>query len=89
MTEEIVIGIGHDALMTMLLIASPMLIAALVVGLAVSILQAITQINEATLTFIPKIAAIVIALLILSPWMSQIMTTYTTDLLSSLPDYVR
>ena len=89
MTEDMVLGIGRDAILTTVMLASPLLLAALFTGLIVSILQAITQINEATLTFIPKIAAIVIALLVMAPWMSQIMTTYTADLFTSLPQYVR
>lgn len=89
MTEDMVLSIGREAMVTTLLLASPLLVAALVVGLVVSIVQAITQINEATLTFIPKILAVVVVLMVLAPWMSQIMTSYTTELLTSLPDYVR
>lgn len=89
MTEEMVLGIGRDAIMTTLLLSAPLLLAALVTGLVVSIIQAITQINEATLTFIPKIIAVVAVLMVLSPWMSQVMTTYTTELFASLPEFVR
>lgn len=89
MNEDMVLNIGREAMMTTLLLASPLLLAALVTGLVVSIIQAVTQINEATLTFIPKIVAIVICLMVLAPWMSQIMTSYTHDLLTSLPDIVR
>ncbi len=89
MTEEFILGIGREALYTTVLISAPLLLGALITGLIISILQAVTQINEATLTFIPKIGAIVIILLVLAPWMTQIMTSYTTELISSLPDYVR
>lgn len=89
MTEELVLGIGRDALYTTVLIATPLLLGALFTGLLVSILQAVTQINEATLTFIPKIGAIVLILLLMAPWMTQVMTSYTADLFTSLPEYIR
>ncbi len=89
MTEDVVISLGRDAIWTTVLIASPLLISALVVGLIVSILQAVTQINEATLTFIPKMLTIVIVMVILAPWMTQMITSYTTELFTSLPNYVR
>jgi flagellar biosynthetic protein FliQ len=89
MTEDVVISLGRDAIWTTVLIASPLLLSALVVGLIVSILQAVTQINEATLTFIPKMLTIVIVMVILAPWMTQMITSYTTELFTSLPNYVR
>ncbi len=89
MTEDVVLSLGRDAIWTTVLLAGPLLIAALVVGLVVSILQAITQINEATLTFIPKMLAIVVMMVILAPWMTQMITSYTTELFTSLPNYVR
>jgi len=88
-TEDIVLSIGRDAIWTTVLISAPLLLSALVVGLVVSIIQAVTQINEATLTFIPKMLTIVIMMVILAPWMTQIMTSYTTELFTSLPNYVR
>jgi flagellar biosynthesis protein FliQ len=89
MTEDVVLSLGRDAIWTTVLLASPLLISALVVGLIVSILQAVTQINEATLTFIPKMLTIVIVMVILAPWMTQMITSYTTELFTSLPNYVR
>jgi flagellar biosynthesis protein FliQ len=89
MTEDVVLSIGRDAIMTTVFIASPLLLAALVVGLVVSIFQAVTQINEATLTFIPKMLAIVVMMIVLAPWMTQMLTSYTTELFSSIPNYVR
>lgn len=89
MTEDVVLSIGRDAIWTTVLLASPLLLAALVVGLVVSIFQAVTQINEATLTFIPKMLAIVVMMIVLAPWMTQILTSYTTELFTSLPNYVR
>ena len=89
MTEDIVLSIAKDAIWTTVLLAAPLLLAALLVGLVVSIIQAITQINEATLTFIPKMLAIVVVLIVLAPWMTQMITSYTTELFTSLPTYVR
>ena len=89
MTEEIVLNLGRDAIWTTVALAAPLLLASLVVGLIVSIFQAITQINEATLTFIPKMLAIVAVLVVLAPWMTQMITSYTTELFTSLPNYVR
>ncbi len=89
MTEDIVLSIGRDAIWTTVLVSAPLLLSALIVGLVVSIIQAVTQINEATLTFIPKMLTIVIMMVILAPWMTQILTSYTIELFTSLPNYVR
>ena len=89
MNEDVVLGLGRDAIWTTIALASPLLIASLVVGLVVSIFQAVTQINEATLTFIPKMLAIAVVLVVLAPWMTQLITSYTTELFTSLPNYVR
>ncbi len=76
MTEEMVMQIGSNALQTMMYLAGPVLLAAMAVGIVVSILQAITQINEATLTFIPKMLAVIITLIVMAPWMLRIMQEY-------------
>ncbi len=89
MTEDIVISLGRDAIWTTVLLSAPLLISALIVGLVVSIIQAVTQINESTLTFIPKMLTIVVVMIILAPWMTQMLTSYTTELFTSLPNYVR
>lgn len=89
MTEDLVLGLARDAIWTTVALSAPLLIASLLVGLVVSIFQAVTQINEATLTFIPKMLAIVAVLVILAPWMTQMLTSYTTDLFTSMPNYVR
>lgn len=89
MTEDIVLSLGRDAIWTTVALAAPLLLASLVVGLIVSIFQAVTQINEATLTFIPKMLAIVVVMIVLAPWMTQVLTSYTTELFTSLPNYVR
>ncbi len=89
MTEDVVLSIGKEAIWTTVMLAGPLLIGALIVGLAVSVIQAITQINEATLSFIPKMLTIAILLVVLAPWMTQMITSYTTDLFTSLPNLVR
>jgi flagellar biosynthetic protein FliQ len=85
MTPEAVIDIGRDALVITLLIAAPPLLAGLVVGLIVSIFQAVTQIQEFTLTFIPKILAVFIATIIFLPWMLRVFLGYTTNLFLQIP----
>jgi flagellar biosynthetic protein FliQ len=89
MTEDIVISLGRDAIWTTVILAAPLLISALVVGLVVSIIQAVTQINESTLTFIPKMLTIVVVMIVLAPWMTQMITSYTHELFTSIPNYVR
>ena len=89
MTEELVMRLGQDALKTTAMVAAPMLGAALVVGLIVSIFQAITQINEATLTFVPKMIIIGIVLILAGPWMIDILSTYTVGLFENMSVFVR
>ena len=85
MTPETVIDIGREALMLTLLISAPPLLAGLAVGLIISIFQAVTQIQEFTLTFIPKILAVFIATMIFLPWMLQVFLGYTTNLFIQIP----
>jgi flagellar biosynthetic protein FliQ len=89
MTPETVITLGQQALTLTTLLAAPLLLAALVVGLVVGMVQAATQINEMTLSFIPKIVASVAALLIFGPWMLEKLLAFTAALLESLPSYAR
>ncbi len=77
MTPEFVATIGRQTVETVLLLSAPMLLAGLGVGLLVSIFQAATQINEQTMTFIPKIVAILVTLLIFAPWMMKILLAFT------------
>ncbi len=85
MNPQSVITLGQQALYTMLLLAAPMLLAALVVGLVVSILQAATQINEMTLSFIPKLIAMVAAMIIAGPWMISFYVDYMRRMFESIP----
>lgn len=89
MTEELVIKLGQDALRTTALLAAPMLISTLVVGLAVSVFQALTQINEATLTFIPKMIVVAAVIVFAGPWMMDVMSSYTVNLFDSIAVMVR
>ena len=88
MTPDTVVEIGRRAIETMLLVSAPMLGLSLVIGLLVSLFQAMTQINEATLTFVPKILAVFLATLLFFPWMLSTLVTFMTALLTSIPDYV-
>ena len=85
MTPQSVITIGQQALYVMLVLSTPLLLVALVVGLVVSILQAATQINEMTLSFIPKLLAMVAALVIAGPWMITYYVDYVRRLFESIP----
>lgn len=88
MNTQTVLTLGQSALEVMLMVSGPLLVVALVVGLVVSILQAATQINEMTLSFIPKILGIFGTLLLLGPWMLSTLIDYTRRLISSIPTII-
>ena len=89
MSQQLAIDIGREMLMIVILLSAPLLGASLIMGIIVSIFQAVTQIHEMTLTFIPKIAAVTIVLIILMPWMLNIIVDFTVRLLANLPNYAR
>lgn len=89
MTPEFVVGFAREAIEVALLIALPMLGVGLFVGVAVSILQAATQIQEMTLSFIPKIISIFVALLLAFPWIMDKLVTYTREIFLNFPNYIR
>jgi flagellar biosynthesis protein FliQ len=89
MTPEFFVDLATRTLHTALLLAAPPLLAGLVVGVAVSILQTITQMQEQTLVLVPKILAVALVLLLCLPWMLQVLLTFTTALFTHFPDYVR
>ncbi len=89
MSEDFVMSMGSEAIKTILYLAGPMLIAAMVVGIIVSILQAITQINEATLTFIPKIVAVILVMVVMAPWMLEVLQNYAADIFGNAGTWVR
>lgn len=88
MSGDLVIQMAQEALRMVLLISAPMLGLGLLVGLAVSVFQATTSIQEQTLAFIPKIVAVFIAILIFGPWMLRLMVEYVTNVLVNLPYYI-
>jgi len=85
MTPEMVMTIGQRALEMTLLLAAPLLLVALVTGLIVGAFQAATQINEMTLSFIPKLIAMTAALVIAGPWMLKVIVGYTRELFQNIP----
>jgi len=85
MDTQMVVAIGREALSVTLMIAGPMLLFGLIIGLVISVFQAITQINEMTLTFVPKILAIALALLIFMPWMINIATDFARHMFDLIP----
>ena len=89
MTPELVTGIFISAIKTAILLSAPMLLSALVVGLLVSLFQSVTQLNEMTMTFIPKMLVVAVALLMFFPWMLQLMIDFMNNLFSSIPMYIR
>ncbi|WP_018124240.1 flagellar biosynthesis protein FliQ [Desulfovibrio oxyclinae] len=89
MTPEFVIGFAREAIELTLTIALPMLGVGMAVGIIISIFQAATQIQEMTLTIVPKIIAIFLVLLISFPWIMDRMVTYTTNVFLNLPTYIR
>jgi flagellar biosynthesis protein FliQ len=88
MSPEAVMSIGGRALEITLMLAAPMLLVALVTGLVVGAFQAATQINEMTLSFIPKLIAISVALMIAGPWMLKLLVAYTRELFESIPQLI-
>ena len=85
MNAQMVLTMGQDALLTLLMVAAPILGIVLVVGLVISLFQAITQINEATLTFIPKLIAAMLALAIAGPWMLSILVDFIRRTIETIP----
>ena len=88
MTPELVMNIGRQAIEMTLILAAPLLLAALVIGLIISIFQAATQINEQTLSFIPKLVGTFLVLILAGPWMLQLMVDYIRQLFESIPQFV-
>jgi flagellar biosynthesis protein FliQ len=89
MGQDVIVQIFRDVLKTTLMVMAPALFASIIVGLLISIFQAATQIHEATLVFVPKILVIAACLMVLFPWMLNVLTTYTINLFSNIPVYVR
>ena len=88
MTPGMVMELGRQAIEVTLVVAAPMLLAGLLVGLIISIFQAATQVNEATLQFVPKLVVMLLVLLIAGPWMLQFLVDYIERLFTSIPQLI-
>ncbi|BAK76030.1 flagellar biosynthetic protein FliQ [Pseudogulbenkiania sp. NH8B] len=88
MSPELVINLVQNALYVLIIVAAPVLLVSLLVGLLVSVLQAATQINEMTLTFIPKLLALFVTLVLAGPWMINTLVDYTVRLFQSIPNAI-
>lgn len=89
MTQSDILKLAQDSIKIVLMISSPMLIFSLLVGLIISIIQAVTQIQEATMSFVPKIVAVFLSLIIFGPWILQVITEFTTNLLTNVNFYIQ
>ncbi|MDJ0828419.1 MAG: flagellar biosynthesis protein FliQ [Desulfobacterales bacterium] len=89
MTPEFAVTFAKDAIMLTVMVAMPMLGLGLIVGLAISIFQATTSIQEMTLSFVPKILAVLFGLLFFAPWMLEKLVSYTNRIFSNIPMYIR
>ena len=84
MNPQQVFTLGQEGLLQLLMVSAPVLLTVLVVGLVISIFQAATQINEQTMTFIPKIVVVFLSLLIFGPWIIELLVTFTTGIISQI-----
>ena len=89
MTQQFIVDFAMDSIKTTLLLSAPMLGFGLITGLAVSIFQAVTSIQEITLTFIPKILAVFLSILLFFPWLMQLMITFTSNILANFPEFIQ
>ncbi len=89
MTPEFVVSFAKEAITLTILISMPLLGLGLIVGLVVSIFQAVTSVQEMTLSFIPKILAVLLGLLIFAPWMLQRLVSFTQQIITNIPLYIR
>ncbi len=89
MTSEFVISLGSEAIKLTLMVSLPLLGVGLVVGLLVAVLQATTQVQEMTLSFVPKIIAVLLTLLAAAPWIIQKVAFFTSNLIQSIPEIIR
>ncbi len=85
MNADTVINIGQQALEVITLLAAPILLSALAIGLLIAMFQAATQINEMTLSFVPKLMVVVLVLMLTGPWLLRVLTGYTEQLIESIP----
>jgi len=88
LSQQFVIHLGREVFFTAIIIAAPMLVAGLIVGVTISVIQTATSIQEQTLTFIPKIVAVVVSLILFFPWMMNTILSFATELISNIPNYI-
>ncbi|QGT99180.1 Flagellar biosynthesis protein FliQ [Candidatus Syntrophocurvum alkaliphilum] len=88
MFEDVVLGIANRGVLTALLVATPILAAALLTGLLIAIMQATTQIQEMTLVFVPKIIAVLLIIVLFGPWMMNVITSFAIELYVSIPELI-
>jgi flagellar biosynthetic protein FliQ len=89
MNEMVVMKLAKDAIWLILLVSAPALLLGLVIGLIVSVFQAVTSIQESTLAMIPKIMAVFVALLVCGPWSMRLLTSYANQIITNIPNYLR
>ena len=89
MTVELLNQISRQTFETILLVGGPVLLVSLIVGILISLFQAITQLQEMTMTFIPKILAVFVTLLVALPWMVKVLVSFTRNIFENIPQYVR
>lgn len=89
MNEAVVIGLAREALWTAMLVGGPILAISLVIGVVVSLLQAVTQVNEMTLSYVPKLIGVFVGMLLLGPWMMETMLGFSTTLFANMATYGR
>lgn len=88
MSHALIVDLARQMILTAALIAAPMLVVALVIGLVISLIQAVTQIQEQTLSFVPKLLAVAVTFIVALPWIMQIMVKYTRELFLAIPSFV-
>ena len=89
MSTDLIMGIAGETMKVTLLVSAPVLLVGLVVGLVISIFQAVTQVHEMTLAFVPKIIAVMLALLVAAPWMIDLLVNFTHNLFTNIPNYIK
>lgn len=89
MTIDSIVGLMAETIKITLLVSAPMLLVGLIVGVLISLFQAVTQIQEMTLVFVPKIVAVLVTLVAAMPWMMSLMITYTQNIFTNIPAYIK
>ncbi len=89
MTQELVMSLGNSTVFVAFKLVLPVLLVSMIVGLLISIFQAVTQIQEMTLTFVPKILVTILTLIVAGPWMLSVLLDFTISLFTAIPTYVR